>query len=67
LGRSAIAKKNCHYGVGRNSSVSTETCYGMEGPEIESQWGARFSAPVYTGPETQTASCTMDTKSLSRG
>jgi len=26
------------------------TGYGLDGPEIESRWGARFSAPVQTGP-----------------
>jgi len=29
-----------------NSSVGIATCYGLEGPVIESRWGARFSAPV---------------------
>ena len=29
--------------------------------------GARFSAPVQTGPGAQPASCTMGTGSLSRG
>ena len=56
---------------------STETCgpgslagiatgYGLDGPEIESRWGARFSAPVQTGPRAHPASCTMGTGS-SRG
>jgi hypothetical protein len=27
------------------------TSYGLDGPGIESQWGAEFSAPVQTGPE----------------
>ena len=26
------------------------TGYGLDGPGIESRWGARFSAPVQTGP-----------------
>ena len=26
------------------------TGYGLDGPGIESQWEARFSAPVQTGP-----------------
>ena len=26
--------------------------YGLDGPEIDSRWGARFSAPVQTGSET---------------
>ena len=35
------------------------TCYGLEGPGIESQLGARFSAPVQTGPGTHPASYTV--------
>jgi len=37
--------------------ASTATHYGLEGPEIESRWGARFSAPVQTGPGDHPASC----------
>jgi hypothetical protein len=36
----------------------------MDGPGIQSQWGARFSAPVQTGPGAHPASCTMDTGSF---
>jgi hypothetical protein len=36
---------------GRDSSVGLATRFGLEGPGIESRWGgARFSAPVQTGP-----------------
>jgi len=35
--------------VGRDSSVGIATRYGLDGPGIESQGGARFSAPVQTG------------------
>ena len=35
---------------GRDSSVGIATRYGLDGPGIESRWGARFSAPVQTGP-----------------
>jgi len=31
------------------------TGYGLDGPGIESRWGARFSAPVQTGPGAHTA------------
>jgi len=31
--------------VGRDSSVVIATRYGLDGSEIESRWGARFSAP----------------------
>jgi hypothetical protein len=36
--------------VGWNSVVSTVTCYKLDSPEIESQWGWNFSAPVQSGP-----------------
>jgi hypothetical protein len=35
--------------TGRDSVVGIATCYGLEGPGIESRWGARFSAPIQTG------------------
>jgi len=47
--------------VGRYSSVGIATGYGLSGPEIESRWGARFSAPVQTGPGAHAASRTMGT------
>jgi hypothetical protein len=53
--------------IGRpDSSMGIGTAYGLDGPGIESRWGARFSAPVQTGPEVHPASCTMGTGS-SRG
>jgi hypothetical protein len=33
------------------SVVGIATACGLDGPWIESRWGARFSAPVQTGPE----------------
>jgi len=36
----------------------------LEGPGIESRWGARFSAPLQTGPVAHPASCTMGTASF---
>jgi hypothetical protein len=49
------------------SVVSIATRYGLDGPRIESQWGASFSTPVHTGPGAQPTFCTMGTESLSRG
>jgi len=46
------------------SSVGIETGYGLDGPGIESRWGARFSAPVQTGPGAHPAFCTMCTVSF---
>jgi hypothetical protein len=41
---------------GRDSSVSIATRYGLDGPGIESWWGAKLSAPVHTGPGAHPAS-----------
>ena len=38
--------------MGWDSSVGIATRYGLDGPGIESRWGARFSAPIQTGSET---------------
>ena len=53
--------------VGRDSSVGIATRYGLVGPGIESRWGARFSAPVQTGPGNHPASCTVGNVSLLGG
>ena len=50
--------------MGRDSSVGIATRYGMDGAGIESPWGARFSAPVQTGPEAHPASYAMGTGSF---
>jgi len=49
---------------GLGSVVGIATGYGLDGPGIESRWGARFSAPVQTGPGAHPASCTMGTGSF---
>jgi hypothetical protein len=61
-----ISPPQCRYVyiVGRDSVVGIATRYGMDGLGIESQWGARFSAPVQTGPGAQPASCTVGTESF---
>ena len=51
--------------MGHDSSVRIATRYGLDGPGIESQWGARFSAPVQTDLGVHPASCTMGTGSFS--
>jgi len=53
--------------IGLGSSVGIATGYGLNGPGIESPWGARFFAPVQTGPEAHPASCTIDTGSFPGG
>ena len=50
--------------MGRDSSVGIATCYGLDGPGIESRWGAGFSAPVQTAPGAYPASYTMGTRSF---
>jgi len=55
-----------HLRRGPGSVVGIATGYGLDGPGIESRWGARFSAPVQTGLEAHPASCTMGTGSFPR-
>jgi hypothetical protein len=50
--------------VGRDAAVGIATCYGLNGPGIEFRWGARFSAPVHTGPGAHPASYSMGTGSF---
>jgi hypothetical protein len=49
--------------MGRYSSVGIVTCYGLDGPGIES----RVSAPVQTDPGAHPASCTMGPGSFPSG
>jgi len=50
--------------VGPGSAVGIATGYLLDAPGIESLCGARFSAPVQTGPGAHPASCTMGTGSF---
>jgi hypothetical protein len=50
---------------GPGRSVGIATGYGLDGPGIEFRWGARFSAPVQTGPGAHPVSCTIGTGSFS--
>jgi hypothetical protein len=45
------------YDYGPGSVAGIATGYGLDGPGIESRWGARFYAPVQTGPGIHPASC----------
>ena len=49
--------------MGRDSSDGIAIRYGLDGPGIESRWGARFSAPLQAVPEAHPSSCTMGTGS----
>jgi len=42
------------------------TRYGLDGPEIESRWEARFSAPAQTSSGTHPASYTVGTGTFPR-
>ena len=50
--------------VSWDSSVGIATGYGLDGPEIESRWGARFFVPLQTGRGAHPASSTMGTGSF---
>ena len=50
--------------MGQDSAVGIVTRYGLDGPGMEFRWGARFSAPIQTGPGAHPASYTMGTGSL---
>jgi hypothetical protein len=52
--------------MGRDSLVGIATRYGLDGPGIESRWGAIFSAPFQTGPRANPASYTVGTGSFPR-
>ena len=45
----------------RDSSAVIATRYALDGPGIESRWGARFSAPVQPDSGAHPASYTMGT------
>ena len=49
---------------GSGTSVGIGTRYWLDGGGIESQWEARISAPVQTGPGAHPASCKMGTRSF---
>jgi len=50
-----------------DSVVGITTRYKPDGPGIESRCEARFSAPFQTSPVAHPSSCTMGTRSPSRG
>jgi hypothetical protein len=51
-----------HVTFALNSMVGTATCYGLDGQEIESRWGASLSSPVQNCPEAHPASYAMGTR-----
>ena len=53
--------------VDRDSAVGIVTRYGLYVPGIESQWEAKFSAPVQTGPLGPTQLPIQWVPGLSRG
>ena len=49
---------------GRHSLVCIATRYRLDDPGIGSRWGARFSAPVHTGPGAHPVSWSVGTDSF---
>jgi len=45
-----------------NTVVCIATFCGFNGPGIEPQWGAKFSAPIQTVPGTHPVSCILGTE-----
>jgi hypothetical protein len=41
--------------MGRDSIAGIAALYGLDGPAIESWWGARFFSPVQTGRRAQSS------------
>jgi len=54
-----VTRPQCVKQNGPGSVVGIATGYGLDCPGDRTPVGARFSAPVQTGPGTHTASCTM--------
>ena len=50
--------------VGPDSVAAIASRYELDGPGIESQWVARFSASIQTGPGAHPAPYTMGTASF---
>jgi hypothetical protein len=50
MGRKGGCGVYCNTVVGGDCVVGIATRYGLDGTRIESRRGARFSAPVQTGP-----------------
>jgi hypothetical protein len=49
--------------MGWDRAGGIATGYGLDGPGIESPWGARFSEPFQTGSGAHPASYTMGLRS----
>ena len=49
---------------GGETAVHTAISYGLDSAWFESQWGARFSAPIQASPGAHPASCIVSTGSL---
>jgi hypothetical protein len=64
-GRETDKQQLYHLGASISHSVKQLATGWTVG--IESQWGAKFSAPVQTGPGAHTASYTMGTRSFPGG
>jgi hypothetical protein len=45
LGLQGISETYVMWGLGRDGVVGIATCYGLDGPGIESRWGRDFQHP----------------------
>jgi len=50
-----------------DSSVGIAARYWLDGPGMESRWGATYAAPVQTGPGAQPASFAVGIRPFPRG
>jgi len=50
--------------VGLDSSIGIATRYGLDSPGIASRYGARFAAPLQTGPRAHPTSYAMGARSF---
>ena len=64
LNPNTIFRISCHSSGSRDSSVGIAIRYGLDGPGIESRWGAKFSAPIEIGSEAHPASYRVGTGSF---
>jgi hypothetical protein len=53
--------------VSQNSIIGTDNSYGLDGPGVESRWGATFCAPIRNGFGVAAFSCTESKGLFLRG
>ena len=56
----------CKYFIARNAEFIVSRTNFLDGPGIQTPWGARFSSHIHTYHGAQPSSCTMGTGSFHR-